>query len=213
MNERHRTIAIYNMDIQTKLVGDYGIPQIEPCDVVPEKLIGFNYVASSKLESNAGVHFFIDDYQFERVWRRPESYVGCLSKYKCVLTPDYSLYVDMSIAVQIWNVYRSRLIGSFFQSNGIDVVPTLQWSDARSFDFAFDGLPNNSTVAVSAIGANRSSYSKMLWLDGMNEAIDRLSPNRVLVYGDIPDYQFPSSIEVVRYKSFVSELRSRTGAR
>lgn len=212
VNERHRTIAMYNMDIESALVGDYGIPQIKPCDSVPDKLIGFNYVMSSKSDSSAGVHFFIDDYQFERIWKRPDNYVDCLSKYECVLTPDFSLYVDMSVAVQIWNVYRSRLIGAYFQSKGMKVIPTLQWADARSFDFTFDGLPVNSTVAVSAIGANRSLYSKMLWRDGMDEAMNRLSPNRVLVYGEIPDYQFPSNVEVVKYASFVAGLRNRTAA-
>lgn len=209
-NERQRTANTYNLDIDITITGEFGIPKLKPCDAIPDELIGFNYVMSSKPKANAGIHFFIDDYQFERVWRAPEKYIDKFRKYKCVLTPDFSLYTDMSLAIQIWNVYRSRTIGAYLQNVGLNVIPTLQWSDSRSYCFAFDGLPKNSTVAVSAIGVNRNHYSRMLWLDGIDEAIQRLTPERIFLYGEIPEYQFPESIEVVRFKPFVSGLRDRT---
>ncbi|MGQ7551471.1 DUF4417 domain-containing protein, partial [Streptococcus suis] len=42
-------------------------------------------------------------YQFERIWQRPEFYIEKLTEFDCVLTPDFSLYQDMPIAMQIWN--------------------------------------------------------------------------------------------------------------
>ncbi|WP_394345181.1 DUF4417 domain-containing protein [Bifidobacterium longum] len=30
------------------------------------------------------MHFFLDDYQFERVWRRPDLYVRMLARFWCV---------------------------------------------------------------------------------------------------------------------------------
>lgn len=53
---------------------------------------------------------FIDDYQFERIWNTPERYVNVLKQYDCVLTPDFSLYMDMPRAMKVWNIYRSRSI-------------------------------------------------------------------------------------------------------
>lgn len=36
--------------------------------------IGFNYAASTARRAGKGVHFFLDDYQFERVWNNPDRY-------------------------------------------------------------------------------------------------------------------------------------------
>ncbi|MGQ7329867.1 DUF4417 domain-containing protein, partial [Streptococcus suis] len=80
-----------------------------------------------------------------------------LTEFDCVLTPDFSLYQDMPIAMQIWNVYRSRLIGQMMQNYGCTVIPTVSWSRHESFVFCFDGLPRNATLAVSTIGVKKSS--------------------------------------------------------
>ena len=50
-------------------VGEYGIPQLEPVYFHGDcEFIGFNYAAGAKERENKGVHFFIDDYQFTRIW-------------------------------------------------------------------------------------------------------------------------------------------------
>lgn len=72
--------------------GFYDIPKIKPCYEVPEikEWIGFNYVLSDDDPTGKAVHFFVDDYQFERVWNDPERYVEKLKQYVCVATPDFS---------------------------------------------------------------------------------------------------------------------------
>ena len=55
----------------------------------------------------------------------------------------------------IWNTYRSRLIGQLMQKAGIIVIPTVSWADETTFDFCFDGLPQESTLAISTIGVRR----------------------------------------------------------
>ena len=37
-----------------------------------DHLIGFNELLTCRHPENAGVHFFLDDYQFERFWRQPQ---------------------------------------------------------------------------------------------------------------------------------------------
>ena len=107
--ERERTGNAYNLwdyDVE-RVAGFYEIPTLKRCDYVPKDLIGFNYVLSTK-KRDTGVHFFLDDYQFERIWNQPQMYLGKLAEFECVLTPDFSLYLDMPMAMKIWNVYRSR---------------------------------------------------------------------------------------------------------
>ena len=48
---------------------------------------------------------------------RNRKYLNILSKYGGVITPDYSLYRDMPLSMQIWNIFRSRALGSYLQSN------------------------------------------------------------------------------------------------
>lgn len=192
-DERERTADAYNLtDFDaTRVAGFYQMPIIEPCKVVPKKLIGFNYVLSSGDKyTDCGVHFFLDDYQFERIWNDPQTYIEKLSKYDCVLTPDFSLYLDMPVAMQIWNVYRSRLIGQMMQSAGIKVIPTLSWARSESFQFCFDGLQSGGTVAVSTVGVMRSKEAQDLWKAGMDEALKRIQPKTILIYGSDIEYDF-----------------------
>lgn len=81
-----RVESIENLDKgQYEGGGYYDIPQLEPVTELPEisEWIGFNYVLSDKEPQGKAVHFFIDDYQFERLWNNPEAYVDKLREYVC----------------------------------------------------------------------------------------------------------------------------------
>lgn len=138
-----------------------------------------------------GIHFYIDDYQFERVWNSPHEYMDKLARFDCCLTPDFSLYTEMPLAMQIWNTYRSRLIGQIMQTYGIDVVPTLSWCREDSLEFCFDGIEPGGTVSVSTIGVKTDDTASELWVAGMDEAIRKLHPECVVVYGGDIGYEFP----------------------
>ncbi|MDO4569112.1 MAG: DUF4417 domain-containing protein [Planctomycetia bacterium] len=166
------------------LCGTFDIPEVQRVNDVPQKLIPFHQVKSFRgTRAEMGVHFFIDDYQFERVWNNPERYAKMLQGFACVLSPDFSMYADMPLAMQIWNHYRKMAIGQFFQSHKIAVVPTLNWSTEESFAFCFDGVPKGGTVAVSSVGCCNCENVRKLWTRGMNEAMRKLKPERVFFYG------------------------------
>ncbi|WP_277956759.1 DUF4417 domain-containing protein [Limosilactobacillus antri] len=204
-----RTISKYNLDYYRPdmVSGDYDMPVIYPTVYKPRRLVGFNQV--NVADTSSGIHFYLDDYQFERFWKRPEHYVEKLKSFDCVLTPDFSLYRDMPIAMMVWNVYRSRLLGQMMQRAGLTVVPTVSWADKRSFDFCFDGLPKYSTLSVSTIGIKRSQNAYNLWQRGLLEMIARLHPKQLLVYGGEVEFAYPPDIDVVYYENDnVKRLRS-----
>ena len=200
--ERERTGNAYNLwdyDVE-RTAGFYEIPTLKRCDFVPKGLIGFNYVLSTK-KRDAGVHFFLDDYQFERVWNQPQMYLSKLAEFECVLTPDFSLYLDMPMATKNWNVYRSRMIGQMLQDIGVKVIPTLQWAEPATYGFVFDGLPEGGTVATSTVGVMRDKDALDFWRAGMAEALERVRPKTVVCYGtDKIDFDFGDT-EVVFIKS------------
>lgn len=167
-------------------VGKYGIPEIKPvyeCSV--NKWLGFNYVKSyaTKKDSNTGVHFFLDDYQFERVWNTPDKYLKHLSRYDCVLAPDFSLYVDFPLAVTIYNHYRKHWLAAYWQDCNITVIPVIRWMYPDSYEWCFDGEPKNSIVAVSNIGCVKDAELKKMFDDGYQEMLKRLNPSKILFYG------------------------------
>lgn len=195
--ERERTFDAYNLyDVDSSRLSEkWQMPILKKCNHIPKDLISFNY-AKSSTEFDKGIHFYIDDYQFERIWNAPHDYMDILSQYDCVLTPDFSLYTEMPLHMQMWNVFRSKMIGQIMQDYGINVIPTLQWCREDSFDFAFDGIEPGGTVSVSTIGVKREEEASKLWFAGMNEAIKVLKPKNIVIYGGDIGYDF-GNINVV----------------
>lgn len=205
-DERERTNRAYNLDIidySNLSEGFWQMPIIENDNFIPENLIGFNYAKSSE-EKNVGIHFYLDDYQFERIWSYPEKYIDVLSEYDCILSPDFSLYMDMPMPMKIWNVYRSRQIGAYYQSEGIKVIPTISWAEKSTFEFAFEGIPKGSIVSISTIGVKRDEEALQIWKDGVTEMIKRIEPSAILVYGGKIEYDY-GNINVIYFENNVTE--------
>ena len=205
-DERERTNKAYNLDlaIETPLTEDFWeMPVIRRETFVPDTLIGFNYAKTSK-DKNAGIHFYVDDYQFERVWNSPEKYLDVLSGYECILSPDFSLYMDMPMPMKIWNVYRSRQIGAYYQSKGIKVIPTLSWAEQETYCFCFQGIEQGSVVSVSTVGVKNSKEAVNIYCDGMAEAIRQLEPSMILEYGGDVGFDY-GGVPVRRYSNQVTE--------
>lgn len=168
-------------------VGKYGIPEIEGMkDFNLPKFKQFNYVLNGKVDKSEGVSFFLDDYQFERVWNRPEKYTDILKKYKCVLAPDFSLFTDFPKSVQIFNHYRKHWVARYWQDNGLKVIPTIAWSDEESFNWCFDGEPTQSVVAVSTLGCWKNAETKKAFLLGYEKMKEVLNPSKILVFCHTP---------------------------
>lgn len=168
-------------------VGRYDIPEVELTQFDNAEFIGFNYAKSAKNPESKAVHFFLDDYQFTRVWTDPDRYIPMLQRFKYVLTPDFSLYTDFPKPLQIYNHYRKHWLGAYWQMNGVNVIPTICWSDRESFEWCFDGEPTQSVVAVSSVGTQNGAEKKQCFLDGYFEMVKRLEPTQIIFYGRVPD--------------------------
>ncbi len=204
-DERERTAEAYNLyEFDDEACeGYYQMPALEPCNYVPKDIISFNHMLSAQ-KKDVGIHFYIDDYQFERIWSNPQMYIEKLREYECVFTPDFSLYAEMPMAMKIWNIYRSRLIGQMCQRYGINVIPTVSWCEESTFDFCFDGLPKKSTLSISTIGVKRDKEAFGLWKAGVDKMIEKLHPHTLLIYGGEVEYDY-GDIKTVYYKNHVTD--------
>ena len=206
---RDMTYRAYNLELVDldRTSGKYQMPTLSKTTYIPDELIGFNYMKTSE-NKNVGIHCFVDDYQFERLWNNPYKYIDDIMDYNCILTPDFSLYMDMPMPMKIWNVFRSRLLGQFWQDLDIEIIPTVSWAEPETFEFCFDGIAENSVVAISTIGVKKDKNFK-IWVDGMNAMIERIKPSTILVYGGKVDFDY-KGIDVRYYDNQVTERMQAT---
>lgn len=167
--------------------GPFDFPQMSPVqvDVENTEVIGFNYAIGCKHPEDKICHFYVDDYQFERVWNNPERYVPVLKRFKAVLAPDFSMYLDFPKAVQIFNHYRKMWCAAYWQEHGIVVIPTVCWSDESSFEWCFDGIPKHSLLSISTVGGfGNHEDNKGAWLKGYEKCLEVLGPEEILLFGN-----------------------------
>lgn len=202
MADKTNSIAYENLNRRMfDGVGEYGIPQLLPETFTGDcEFVGFNYARGNCSNTDQkAVHFFLDDYQFYSLWRTPDRYVDKLSKFRYVLTPDFSTYTDFPKAIQIYNHYRKHWVGAYLQEYGCRVIPTISWSTPDSYEWCFDGEPEGGTVAVSSVGCMNGKQKKELFLFGYNAMIERLHPEIIIFYGTVPE---ECKGNIVRVKAF-----------
>ena len=167
-------------------VGPYGIPEIKPEKFIDCKYVRFNEAQKIKKPNGIGVHFFVDDYEFDKIWNQFNRYMRMLSKFDAVLTPDWSVYTDWPVAVNIWSHYRKHYVGAWLQDMGVKVFPTIEWSDKESHKWCFDGEPVGGCVAIGSFGTQRDIEARKLFVYGYDAMLERLQPETIMFWGKLP---------------------------
>jgi len=151
-------------------------------DLNEVKLLACSHTKAHETEKylQYGVHFYVDDLRFSGIYNNPEKTLQKYAQYRFLLTPDFSLYAEMPVWLQIENVAKNRWCGAYWQSKGLTVVPTISWSTPASYGFCFDGVEPNATVSVGMIGCKGS---KQNFLRGYDKMLEKLSPKAIICYG------------------------------
>ena len=177
--------------------------QENPGDFDDLLLIGFDKThPEDQNHLDRMVHFFLYDYRFERVWKNPDSDIEKLSRYRAVLSPDFSMYLEMAPVMQLYNVFRNRWCGAYWASKGIRVIPTVNWGDESTFDFCFEGIEKGSVVAVSTYMASEHDNrcdQKEWFMAGYNEMLRRIEPEKIICY-NTPFLEMQGNIVYVDYE-------------
>ncbi len=191
-NYKYRTSPLFLRN-QFKGGGKHKIPvvprfQPQEGDFDDLLLIGFDKIRlEDQRHLGRMVHFFLYDYKFERVWKNPDADLEKLRRYRAVLTPDFSMYLEMAPVLQLYNTFRNRWCGAYFASKGMRVIPTVSWGDESTFDFCFDGIEKGSAVAVSTymVSAHGNhSDQKEFFMKGYNEMLRRIEPEKIICYNE-----------------------------
>ena len=190
-----------------ELDGKYQIPMIPACnlDYMPEDSIDFEESFSRKIKNHRklNVNFYIDDVKFTRIWNNPDKYLEHLKCFHSVTMPDFSISTGergMPIPLNIYNKYRNHALAWYFHMNDIKVIPSVPIADKDSYDWCFDGLPQNSILSVCTNGRVRAKASRIEFCDGFKYMCDKLHPTRVIIVGRIPD-ELKSDVPITNYQT------------
>ena len=193
------------------------LPVIKTSDKLPEKVVTFSKAMSkSWSDFDCWIVFYEHDKEFERLWNNPKQYLDKLKKFKGVISPDFSLYRNMPLVMQMWNTYRGRAVACWLQNNGVEIIPNLRFGDERTFSFCFDGIEENKTVAVGTHGCIKRKEDKIFFKIGLARMVQRLSPKIIIVYGSAPDNIFKPyrdmGIKIIAFESEFSKSRKQVTA-
>ncbi len=139
------------------------------------------------------VHHYLYDYTFDGrngVWYgciedsiKEKAYLHRMRKYMGVISPDYSVYIDLPFAHQIWNIYRDRVTCEWLRSLGLNVIFNLRWGDYRTYKYVFTGIEKHSVIAVGSHGLIKHPENRTIFMNGFREMVRRVEPSTLVIYG------------------------------
>lgn len=169
---------------EARFEGELDLPCIEGVQDVPKGLVPFSE-AMNKCCTDFDCHvmFYEDDYRFERVWSQPHRYEKRLKQFAGGISADFSTCTDFPGALKVWNTYRDRAVGFWMQHHlGMNVIPNVRVEELTQ-DWALDGLPHNSLIAVGARACVKDWEDRKLFCEGLRIACDNLHPSGIIWYG------------------------------
>lgn len=140
-----------------------------------------------EFKHDAFVCWYIDDYKFDGprgIWHDYNFALKVLCHFAGVITPDFSTYQDFPEPLKIYNTYRMRTFGYWLGVNGIPVINNVRWGTPESFSYCFDGIEENTIIAIGTCGGSQRKYiDRNRFENGLIELVKRLQPHTIVVYG------------------------------
>jgi len=195
------------------------IPTVHSCNIIPKELVLFgDHRKESSLRdaNNKAIHFFQHDYLFNPTINSKKKLTAQLDvfrRYECVILPDCSVYRNMPLPVQQYQVYNNRATGVFLENEGIKIIPSVRWGDEYSYSFCFEGLEQNSLLAVGTVGILRDQNDRVYFMKGFLKMIELLTPKGLLIYGKLPpDLTIICKKKNIYIKEYFTEWRKNEEA-
>ncbi len=127
--------------------------------------------------------FYIGDDRIGNLWEDATKKIEEFRQYAAVVSPDCSMWRDDPIPVLLWAVYRSRWCSRMWQEHGIKCIPSLNWGGPKTYAFAFEGIPSNAPIVSCQCRTLGDGTSRGAFVAGLKEAVSRLQPQHVIIYG------------------------------
>ena len=102
------------------------------------------------------------------------------------ISPDYSMCGDIPECVNIYNIFKSRVV-----SLGLTllfdklVIPNITYASRKSFEYMLDGLEDCYVVAFSTKGSLKDKEQKELLLEAIKHTVDHLHNLKQIIVYDV----------------------------
>lgn len=240
MQEENETHEVFTLNEVTvfKTSNEWDLPEIREdmlSDQIPEEVwcIGkpvtnarktlFLHGANSGSlgeEAKGGVlGFYVDDDRFESVWNDAVNVARRFRRFGwgALITPDFSVWRDDPLPVQLWSTYRARWCARYWQEVGMKVIPSLNWGDSNTYRFVHVGIPKNAPVLSLQCRTSGDKRGKEFFLRGFIHALEELTPKNVIIYGGVDNRawvepKLPTDSKI-KYHWLTSWTAERFGAR
>ena len=195
----------------TTCVGLYDMPR-----VLSPRHVNIDYLAlySDRHEYTKTSNTYVCFYEYDKVFDSKNGLfnviynndINLLNKYKerfkdvsYFISPDYSLCGDVPETINIYNIFKSRLV-----SLGLTllfdklVIPNITYASRKSFEYMLDGLEDCYVVAFSTKGSLKDKRQNELLLEAMKHTVDHLHNLKQIVVYDV-SIDNSSTLELFNY--------------
>lgn len=187
LSEHRRRIKRFrNLDLIEDLAHENGYSPIvlkAVKGIIPHKLIAFSKASRSML-NNKIVHFYEYDYVIDAIWNNPQKYTKMLKRAYAVIGPDWSMNPSYPEEVNKWNFFMIRVISHYLQKNGVSLIPNIPVCSPLHYDSIFSSFEVGGIYAISNVQAYNNYFSRHQWYNFVREAIKRLTPEALIIYGN-----------------------------
>ena len=210
--KRELSKAPYESDFPK--VGKYNFPQLAQTKYLPElPVFPFNYLKSTFQKGRYWYHCFTTEKNFNRLCTNFNEYEEFLTNVKGIISADFNLYRNYLDEVLIRNCRKNRLVDYALQQMGVPMIPAAGFAGESSWEWCFDGLPKNSTVAVTT----NTLYDKeanRLFVGGINAMVKKIQPTAIVVCGKCPEWiskKFPDiqTFDIPNYSEMWRERKKK----
>ena len=182
-----------------------GFPVLPAIHAKPKESVSFREIQKIIDTKDKVVHFYIDDFWFEKLWTNADRYIPQLKCFPFVIMPDFSVFNYMPEPMQHWNRYRSMALGYYLSSKGVRIIPSL--GVLTRYDiWTLYGVPMHSTVAVCTNGRIKKPLERKTFVECLQTQIQILQPTNLIMVGYIPK-EYDESVPTIYLKSEAQKRR------
>jgi Domain of unknown function (DUF4417) len=150
------------------------------------------------------VGFYTHDDYFEPWWHAPAKFTTKIlnSKIKYISTPDFSPVNELGRTFWLWQMYRSRWLGRYFQEAGLTLLPHITWPDGE-IDFleehVISTLPDDvpmlsiqlQTIDPDKVTGGMDHFKKQVQL-----VVSKVQPEVLFCYAGKPGLELAESLNL-----------------
>ena len=180
----------------------------------------YGSAAIEKVRSNKlVVSFYTYDRKFDAIWNDPTKFTARMINLKVMaaITPNFSSFAGGPWAHDIWQTYKARWLGRYWQELGIPVIPDILLNDLHIdniFKTHVAGLPiglNCISVQVQQKGDQDPTLAYGYKARVLHKVLGHLKPKQMILYHgpDLPDAFIPDirerGVEVLPVRTWMWE--------